>query len=259
MEKKHLLCYLSLMAALVAGCKKTDNAPAQIENKTAVQARVCVDKPMIKGNVTTEGVVVKASRWPNKKVITVKFLNGSTFLRSKVKTYAKVWENYASIKFNFVADNQPANLKVSFSNDQQSWSYIGTDALTAAPGNDESIHFGWFDDTTDDSEFSRTVTHEFGHAIGLAHEQSSPAANILWNKPVVYAYYAQFGWSKSDVDYNVFYKYSSQVTQYSKYDPASIMQYPIDKGFTTNGFSVGWNTVLSATDKSFIATIYPKI
>ncbi|WP_161596906.1 matrixin family metalloprotease [Chitinophaga vietnamensis] len=258
MKTKHLTYSVCLAVAIITGCNKSSEVPAPAATSVS-KAKVCIDKPVNKaGKPLTEGVLVKASRWANGKTIRVKFLNGSTFLRSKVQTYAKVWENYANIKFSFVADNQAADLKVNFASDNSSWSYIGTDALTYAPGNDESIHFGWFDSSTSDWEFSRTVTHEFGHAIGLAHEQSSPAANIQWNKPVVYAYYAQQGWSQSDVDYNVFYKYSAQVTQYSAYDPASIMQYPIDASFTTNGFSVGWNAVLSATDKSFIASVYPK-
>ncbi|HVI44236.1 MAG TPA: matrixin family metalloprotease [Chitinophaga sp.] len=255
MNKKNLTCFALIAAALISSCKKSADTsePSAINSP---KAHACIDKGS-PGNVTTEGVAVKSTLWANGKNIKVKFLNGSSFLRGKVITYAKVWESYANITFTFVADNQPADLKVNFSNDQSSWSYLGKDALTYAPGNAESIHFGWFDSNTDDTEFSRTVTHEFGHAIGLAHEQSSPVANISWNKPVVYNYYAQFGWSKADVDYNVFYKYSKTVTQYSQYDPASIMQYPIDPSFTTNGFSVGWNTVLSATDKSFIASVYP--
>ncbi|NSL89451.1 matrixin family metalloprotease [Chitinophaga sp. Mgbs1] len=254
MKRKPLFFLLSLMVAAVTSCKKSENTatPQQEQSKSAV--RVCIDKSDPGKRVSTEGVAVNASLWANGKVIRVKFLNGSTFLRNKVKTYAKVWENYANITFSFVNDNQAADLKVKFSNDQTSWSYVGTDALGVSG---ETVHFGWFDANTDDTEFSRTVTHEFGHAIGLAHEQSSPAANIQWNKPVVYAYYAQFGWSQQDVDYNVFYKYSASTTTYSSYDPASIMQYPIDPSFTTNGFSVGWNTVLSATDKTFIGSIYP--
>ena len=41
-------------------------------------------------------------------------------------------------------------------------------------------------------------------------------------------------------------------------DPTSIMMYPIPAGFTTNGFVVGMNWVLSDEDKKFIAQNYPK-
>jgi hypothetical protein len=36
------------------------------------------------------------------------------------------------------------------------------------------------------------------------------------------------------------------------------MLYPIPKNLTTGGYEVGWNRMLSPTDKAFIGTIYPK-
>ena len=57
---------------------------------------------------------------------------------------------------------------------------------------------------------------------------------------------------------NLFAKYSTTQTQYSAYDTQSIMHYSISSSLTTNGFSVGSNTVLSTTDKQFIASVYPK-
>ena len=53
------------------------------------------------------------------------------------------------------------------------------------------------------------MRHEFGHALGMIHEHQNPAAQgeIPWDKPKVYAYYAQQGWSKDDVDTNIFEVY----------------------------------------------------
>jgi len=60
------------------------------------------------------------------------------------------------------------------------------------------MNFGWFDDNTSDSEFSRTVIHEFGHALGMIHEHQHPLAAIPWDKDKVYTYYAGYPnyWSK---------------------------------------------------------------
>lgn len=63
---------------------------------------------------------------------------------------------------------------------------------------------------------------------------------------------------RAQVDSNLFAKYSTTQTQYSAYDTQSIMHYSISSSLTTNGFSVGSNTVLSTTDKQFIASVYPK-
>ena len=122
------------------------------------------------------------------------------------------------------------------------------------------MNFGWFNDSTSDTEFSRTVIHEFGHALGMIHEHQHPLAAIPWDKPKVYAYYAGAPnyWTQAQVDNNLFAKYSTSQTQYSAYDTQSIMHYSISSTLTTNGFSVGSNTVLSPTDKQFIAAVYPK-
>lgn len=86
------------------------------------------------------------------------------------------------------------------------------------------MNFGWFNDQTSDEEFSRTVIHEFGHAIGCVHEQSSPAANIQWNKQAVYEYYwKNDGWDQAKVDWNVFQKYEPEATVNTKWDSTSIM------------------------------------
>lgn len=121
------------------------------------------------------------------------------------------------------------------------------------------MNFGWFNSSTSDQEFSRVAIHEFGHALGMIHEHQHPLASIPWDVNAVYQYYADTqGWSKAQVDNNIFAKYSTSQTNYSTYDQASIMHYPVEEELTIGNFSVGWNTVLSSTDKSFIASVYPK-
>jgi len=51
--------------------------------------------------------------------------------------------------------------------------------------------------------------------------------------------------------------YQENLTVHSQLDQQSIMMYPIDSRFTTDGFSVGLNTVLSPTDIAFIRKLYP--
>ena len=73
-------------------------------------------------------------------------------------------------------------------------------------------------------ELKRVVIHEFGHAIGCVHEQSSPSINIPWDKEKVYAYYkSRIGWDKAKVDHNVFNRYTqSEVFFTEHHDPNSI-------------------------------------
>jgi hypothetical protein len=61
------------------------------------------------------------------------------------------------------------------------------------------------------------------------------------------------------VDNNLFAKYANTITQFSAYDKTSVMHYPIPKEHLLDASQVvGWNRELSATDKIYLGTIYPK-
>ncbi|WP_412850770.1 M12 family metallopeptidase [Chryseobacterium sp. PMSZPI] len=233
------------------------NNPAGFEN-TQMCKDVYLPGEEYNPGAASKGAVIKNQKWPNGSVITVGFMGGSDKVRSKVMQYAQEWSKYANITFKVIPTVTAAQIRISFDK-QGSYSYIGISALNRL-SNQETMNFGWFNDSTTDTEFSRTATHEFGHALGMIHEHQNPVASIPWDKPKVYAYYAGAPnyWTKAQVDSNLFAKYSTTQTQYSAYDPKSIMHYSISKDLTTNGFSVGSNTVLSDTDKQFIATVYPK-
>jgi hypothetical protein len=121
------------------------------------------------------------------------------------------------------------------------------------------MNYGWLTPGSPDNEYSRVVLHEFGHALACIHEHQHPEAGIPWDKEAVYSYYTgpPNNWTKAQVDHNLFRKYSASITQFSEFDPASIMLYSIPNAFTVGDFEVGWNRVLSATDREFIGVMYP--
>jgi H-type lectin domain/Astacin (Peptidase family M12A) len=196
--------------------------------------------------------------WPNGTRLRVRLDGGSAFVRKKVQQFATEWENFANVDFRFVAAGQAAEIRVTFT-PGGSWSFIGRSNLNV-PSTNPTMNFGWFNDSTPDLEFSRTVIHEFGHALGAVHEHQSPAANIPWDKPAVYAYYAATQtppWTKEQVDRNIFDKYSASTTRFTAFDKFSIMCYHIPNELTIGDYEIGWNRVLSDTDKSYIKQMYP--
>jgi len=206
----------------------------------------------------TFGAVLTGKKWKNGRVLRVRHLNGDAAIHRKVEDLARMWEDHANIHFEFVAKGD-AEIRIGYAADNLSWSYLGTDALSVESGQ-ETMHYGWLTPTTPFEEMRRVVVHEFGHALGMIHEHQHPSVEIKWNKPVVYRHYKEKqGWDKVTVDSNLFAHYSDSETQFSNYDPTSIMHYPVPAEFTLDGVAVGWNTDLSDTDKQFIAEAYPKV
>lgn len=187
----------------------------------------------------------------------MRFLDGSAEFRSKVQLYSAVWSEHANIKFHFI-ETGPSDIRVAFVHDGRSWSYIGNGAENVAK-NKATMNFGWFDEKTEEIEFQRVILHEFGHALGLVHEHQSPKRVINFNLQYLLKYYEKppFEWNENLVRDNIIKKIPASQTRQTSYDPKSIMHYPIPAKFTTDGYSVGLNTELSAKDKELIKKLYP--
>jgi astacin (peptidase family M12A) len=196
--------------------------------------------------------------WENGRHLRVKFLDGIASVQSKVADIAKEWEAIANIKLDFVSSG-PAEIRISFAEQGFSWSTVGTDALTLE-ANAPTMNFGWLEPETELREYQRVVRHECGHALGMIHEHQNPAADrqIPWDKPKVYAYYAQQGWSRADVDSNIFEVYSEDTTNHTAFDPTSIMEYAVPDALTIGSYAIGWNTEFSPADIDFMRRQYPK-
>lgn len=200
--------------------------------------------------------------WSPGDVITVGFIpgkKGSLFQQSRVKLYTKIWEKVANIHFQFVEDIRLAHIKVGFDTTAGNWSWLGRDVLSN-PLSLQTMNFENLTDNAEEVEIRRLVLHEFGHALGFIHEHQSPASGILdWNYPNVYAYFAKppISWSRAETDQQVIAKYNRSHTNFTTYDPASIMHYRIPAALTYSGIDARLNSMLSQMDSQYAKLVYP--
>jgi Bacterial pre-peptidase C-terminal domain/Astacin (Peptidase family M12A) len=203
-----------------------------------------------------ELALITGKKWSVGRTLRIRFLGGAHELQTRVEKVAQEWSQYANINLQFgVYPN--AELRIAFE-PGGSWSYVGTDAL-AIGQSEQTMNFGWLTPTSTDDELGRVVRHEMGHALGAIHEHQSPAANIPWDREAVYRYYSgpPNNWTRAQIDQNIFQKYSGTMTNFSAFDRNSIMLYAIPNELTLGDYEVGWNRVLSMTDKEFMSGQYP--
>ena len=173
---------------------------------------------------------------------------------------ASLWANGNSLSFAKSDDWNNADIKIAFCYGcGVNNSYVGTDSINKYP----SMHL----DVNNINKRTSldTVLHEFGHAIGLSHEQQSPAFAFQWNTDEVDKLCASWGWTQAQCNNNFFTKPSPHYV-FTDFDPLSIMEYPLPKKLVTDTthctssestMCVDASLKISATDIKLIRQMYP--
>jgi Astacin (Peptidase family M12A) len=198
------------------------------------------------GVVQLRAIMPRGKTWPVASKLQVRFLGGTAAQQQLVKRFAPTWSEFANL--DFVFDESPqAAIRISFDADDGAWSYIGTDC-NGIPLNTATMNLGWQDEAV--------ILHEFGHAIGMAHEHQNPKGGIEWNEEVVIRDLggAPNFWPAEQARHNVIEKYTADQINGSDFDPASIMLYAFPGTWTKSGVGTKENTSLSALDKQFISS-----
>lgn len=131
------------------------------------------------------------------RVLTVAFKGGDYELHKDIARWAKTWQRYANIKFDFGHDKKKeqfrrwsrrnkkkkADIRISFESTKTNsgyWSAIGNDidqVVDGKPFYPANIPTMNFEDLRSRTKKKQRafVLHEFGHAIGFTHEHQSPS------------------------------------------------------------------------------------
>jgi hypothetical protein len=201
--------------------------------------------------------VTMTRKWRTGTILDVEFADGAPQVQAQVRKIAEQWTDYANLRFDFQPSpraGEPATIRISFKEDNSSWSFIGTDCLHV-PANQPTMSLGILKPESDQQEYSKFVLHEFGHALGLIHEHQNPNADIPWAKDAVLKYYGESqGWSPESVTSEILKKYEGD---YREFDPKSIMMYQFPAQLFRGDFEIGINSILSKSDKEFIGKLYP--
>ena len=225
--------------------------------------KVCIDRilprdlmrfqPVVRRRDGTSRAIAPIGKsWMNGSTLRVRFIDGTTGEKATAREQAGWWAKVANLKFDFNNAND-AEIRITFDPNDGAWSYVGTDCR-GIPLNQATMNLGFLD--------GGTAAHEFGHAIGLAHEHQNPAGGIQWNEQVVIREAAKSPnfWDEETTRHNILRKYSANQINGTAFDPDSIMLYFFPSSWTLNGIGTTANDVLSQIDKDFIAgaKMYPK-
>jgi len=264
-----LVCFANMAFAKVESEFIMEGLPPHLLNRAAHQA-----SSILLANVN-QSHVVTIKTWDTSKPLKVCFFGGSNVVRKKIAGVANSWARVegTSLKFDF-GDLNSVNscgvsgarydIRIGFAY-KGYWSTVGTDSVNLAAQHEQSMNLSLFNiNPPSEPEFSRVVLHEFGHAIGLAHEHQieESACPVEFNWDAIYTYLkgAPNYWSKDQIDHNLRPIEAQNGDYIGDFDKESIMLYTFPKSFykseTPKCFTAG-NYSISKGDKDAVTDYYP--
>jgi hypothetical protein len=263
------------------------------------------DAITVKGHGRNEYVIRRTRRWQCGSTVSVGFLGGAPSLRAGIVDATAEWTNKGNVKLDFGSSadgyrswapsdqTYTAEIRISFNDPEGGyWSLVGKDSVDpeiVRPGH-ASMNFEGFA-TQLPPNWSATVIHEFGHALGFEHEHQHPqrGCDFLWDDDPGYQHttdsFGQFvrdaqgrrpsvytvlggrpnNWDRAKVDFNLRKLPNTRAFKSSPLvDRDSIMKYYFDDwmfeaGANSPCYSSVDNAHVSAKDAQGVAWAYPAI
>jgi hypothetical protein len=252
----------SSIVGLTPGCT-VKQLPAPLAEEAAARAvrynranavRTCPGcPPLEKGHLA----VLTQKYWGAAKGVHlgVSFLDTSDqALINKILLFANEWGKYGNVKFSW--SQSDGEVRIARAADGY-WSYLGPDILSIPKGQ-PTMNLQGFTLNTADSEYSRVVTHEFGHTAGFPHEHSRPAIVQLLDPAKTIAYFKRDqGWSEQTVRDQILTAIPESQLKGSAAEIGGIMCYDFPASITKNGKAIIGGTKLTDLDKQTVAALYP--
>ena len=211
----------------------------------------------------TRAVGVKDKLWQPGDTIRIKFQNADEYpdMPEKVIQYAAIWLQYANLHFEYVEPHEEADVKIGFNMDDRelAWSTIGTDCKQI-PQDEVSLNFYDLAEEENEEIIQGEVLRNFGHVLGLGFEHRSPDSPITFNNKALGYYMSTYSLSIEDIENDILPYYNADQTNYTEFDPLSIMILDIPTSIQDpkKSPSLDFNYTLSPTDIAFVRdSLYP--
>lgn len=193
----------------------------------------------------------KQVKWPQNYKIKIAFINGTKEQQDFVKKYANAWDSLTNLSFIYQDTLPGSQIRIIFDpNNKSGSSFIGYGNNIGVEDTMQTMTlYGALGAKNNTGVFAiATVRHEFGHMLGLSHEQLRSDGLVNWDDDM------NIGGTKKNV--------IDSITKYlhTPYDIYSIMHYGIPAAKTKDSvqiISYIYSGELSQSDKDFVQKLYP--
>jgi hypothetical protein len=204
--------------------------------------------------------MLRGALWPLGYTLKVAFRGGDTATQDRVMAHARRWSQYGDLDFVAVAARMtPGAYDVLVGFDQPGyWSMIGSGSRQVPPG-ESTLNLQGFDSgQMPESEWTRVVCHEFGHACGNLHEQQRGEVISRLNPAAVIAEFGRTqGWSEQEIRDQILTPFDPAAVVEGPEDDYSIMMYSFSPSLTYDGKGIVGGKDITEYDKLLFSKVYP--